>query len=147
MTADEFLEHHGIKGMKWGIRRTPEQLGHKISKLKRKNLNLEKKIVKAEEKQDKASRKAKKYYNKGLIKSATNDMEEAYKFYKKASSWNARSEEYRQYVLSAREKISKNAILTRFYQQTIYAIDSGLISKGSGFIDRFIIRYPDDEED
>lgn len=22
------LYHHGIKGMKWGIRRTPEQLGH-----------------------------------------------------------------------------------------------------------------------
>lgn len=25
------LEHHGIKGMKWGVRRTPEQLGHKRS--------------------------------------------------------------------------------------------------------------------
>lgn len=25
--VDEFLEHHGIKGQKWSIRRTPEQLG------------------------------------------------------------------------------------------------------------------------
>lgn len=31
-TFEEYLEHHGIKGMHWGIRRTPEQLGHKVSK-------------------------------------------------------------------------------------------------------------------
>lgn len=28
------LEHYGIKGMKWGVRRTPEQLGHKPSSSK-----------------------------------------------------------------------------------------------------------------
>ena len=29
-TVNELAElyHHGIKGMKWGVRRTPEQLGH-----------------------------------------------------------------------------------------------------------------------
>ena len=30
---DSELYHHGIKGMKWGVRRTPAQLGHKPSKL------------------------------------------------------------------------------------------------------------------
>lgn len=29
---DDYLEHHGIKGQKWGVRRTPEQLGHAVSK-------------------------------------------------------------------------------------------------------------------
>ena len=24
-----YLAHHGIKGMKWGVRRSPEQLGRK----------------------------------------------------------------------------------------------------------------------
>lgn len=42
MTMDDFyaeqdyLEHYGIKGMKWGIRRTPEQLGHYIEKQRKK---------------------------------------------------------------------------------------------------------------
>ena len=35
---DKHLAHHGIKGMKWGIRRTPEQLGHfKRAKFKPKS--------------------------------------------------------------------------------------------------------------
>lgn len=37
--SDGALRHYGIKGMKWGVRRTPEELGHKKSlkeRLKRK---------------------------------------------------------------------------------------------------------------
>lgn len=29
---DEMLQHYGVKGMKWGVRRTPEQLGHRTHK-------------------------------------------------------------------------------------------------------------------
>lgn len=28
LNESEFLAHYGVKGMKWGVRRTPEQLGH-----------------------------------------------------------------------------------------------------------------------
>ena len=48
--VDEFLEHHGIKGQRWGIRRTPEQLGHKVSKLKKKTAKLEQKSIDKEKK-------------------------------------------------------------------------------------------------
>ena len=28
-TLGDLLQHYGVKGQKWGVRRTPEQLGHK----------------------------------------------------------------------------------------------------------------------
>lgn len=44
----EFLEHYGVLGMKWGVRRTPEQLGKGINKLERKRKRAEKRYQKVE---------------------------------------------------------------------------------------------------
>lgn len=34
MDRPDYFKHYGVKGMKWGVRRTPEQLGHKPKKPK-----------------------------------------------------------------------------------------------------------------
>lgn len=47
------LSHHGIKGQKWGVRRTPEQLGRKIERTEKKISKNEAKAAKNEKKADK----------------------------------------------------------------------------------------------
>ena len=37
---DSYLQHHGVKGQKWGVRRTPEQLGHAPKKSTKRKLSL-----------------------------------------------------------------------------------------------------------
>ena len=57
----EELYHYGVKGMKWGIRRTPQQLDRKIEKLEKKNVKLAKRInPKETEKADRMQRQASK---------------------------------------------------------------------------------------
>ena len=84
---DEYLEHHGIKGMHWGIRRTPEQLGHKVSKERERFLKYSEKAKAAGEAGDtkslnKYSKKAEKTYksevklNKALEKAIQRQVEE-----------------------------------------------------------------------
>ena len=58
------LTHHGIKGMRWGVRRTPAQLGHKTLPKKKKTQSLSerltaKKKLKAKQKAAENARKAK----------------------------------------------------------------------------------------
>lgn len=57
------LEHYGVKGMKWGVRRTPEQLGHTLAARKRKIAKLlgdaRKKSKKKSERKKKERAKAK----------------------------------------------------------------------------------------
>ena len=46
------LYHYGIKGMKWGVRRTPEQLGHHAG-VKKKKSGITEKLQKSSQKFDK----------------------------------------------------------------------------------------------
>lgn len=63
------LTHWGIKGMRWGVRRTPEQLGHKT---KRKDIKAEReavsKQVREEFRIDQKYREADDKYRQSVIK-------------------------------------------------------------------------------
>ena len=124
--VDEFLEHHNIKGQRWGIRRTPEQLGHKVSKLKKKTAKLEQKSIDKEKKANKYSAKYHKNYDK------------AFKYLTEGENRKAR---YVRYVTRARQKIYDNEQLMKVYQNTIKAINSGQIKKGESWVENFLMMY------
>lgn len=61
---DDYIEHFGIPGMRWGVRRTPEQLGNKIDKLLEKNKNLSDYISKQNKRSSSLDEKSLKFQNK-----------------------------------------------------------------------------------
>lgn len=83
MEDRDFLEHHGIKGQKWGVRRTPEQLGRRIKSgaSKVKNLLSKKKSEKSKSTRSKPKRiSAKKMSDEELRKRIERlELEQRYK--------------------------------------------------------------------
>lgn len=67
------LEHYGIKGMKWGVRRTPEQLGHKSKKpsiFSKVRKSAKKKKKKAEKKKETEKQESREELREKVLKSS-----------------------------------------------------------------------------
>lgn len=136
-TFDEYLEHHGIKGMHWGIRRTPEQLGHKVSKARERFLKYSEKAQAAGEAGDtktfnKYSKKAEKTYksevklNKQLEKAIAKQVEADEKVINKGNVDDVLAISYRlsdQQIERAVKRISNQQKIEGLKQQDAAKLD------------------------
>ena len=61
---DDYIEHFGVPGMRWGFRRSPEQLGNKIDKILKKNKKLSDYANEQNKLSNNLARKALKFRNK-----------------------------------------------------------------------------------
>lgn len=64
------LQHYGVLGMKWGVRRSSAQLGGRVDKLRKKNTSLRKEV-------EEADRSAKVYDKKSLDMQTRNSKYES----------------------------------------------------------------------
>lgn len=140
MTPEEvhnYLEHHGIKGMRWGVRRTPEELGHRLKARNARHYGKYNKAVakigkiqgdktvnqlstKEKEKMVKAVEKAQSYlkkmasdekkYGKKIAKAETREAEEKEKTAAKEAAKSAEDQKLKEKLLKKQkwEDIYKN---------------------------------------
>lgn len=140
------IYHYGVKGMRWGIRRTPEQLGRKIESLTAKNKKIqEKRVDRANIKSAKYAEKASKFRYKATKKKAfatsTSDLEKAQKFEFKAAKLEIKSNKFKAMAAKGQAKINKNKELISVFEKTIDAIDDGTIKRGESFVENFFMQY------
>lgn len=116
------LYHHGIMGMKWGVRRTPEQLGHRVSRRTSRTKSRD------SEKSSEARRKHIRDLSDDELKARIQRLEMEKKYRDLLKSENeAKSTRGKNFVLHVLEASGKN-IAT---QATTYAMGS-MINKMVG---------------
>lgn len=109
MNDRDFLEHHGVKGQRWGVRRTPEQLGHRIKEGAKKV----KKIL-SDRKAKRSAQVRKKPRKIAVKKMSDQELENRLKRLRKESEYRRLSKEARgrgkNLVMDVLEKSGKSVL-------------------------------------
>ena len=160
---NEELYHYGVKGMKWGVRRTPEQLGRKIEKLEKRNKKLASRInpkdtERADQMQSEASRYASKSANarneanknRRRAQTAESWGLDGGRFTKRAEKADAEADKYQDRSINLQTKVNsirssqravldqihRNESMQAMYRSTINGLNDGTIKQG-----RFFMQY------
>lgn len=158
--SDEDLEHYGVLGMKWGVRRARRQLQNastraerdkavsklnthrekgsaEIAKRQAKAVKLhdtfDQKVIKQEAKAAKLSSKAAKLEKKAMKRFTSASKAQKLEF--KAKKLDVRAKDLVAKAQSARSKIEKNEKMMDAFQRQIDNIDSALIDKGKKYLE------------
>lgn len=158
----EELIHYGVLGMRWGIRRTPEQLRRAAGKLSTKNSRYNDIVVKESSKASKGSPKAaklrskaakarKKEYGMFTSKSKADELEyKAKKWEARASVLETTGNKHKAKADKFLAKINKNNEKISTFINTAKALESGKVLKGNQFVMKYeqatIDAYTEDEK-
>lgn len=157
--SGEHLQHYGVKGMRWGVRRATKKLSKatsddtkrsavktlqkhhakgsaKIEKLKKKEPKLQAKADKAVVKYDtKAAKlKAKAAKKRKKMGGTFTSTKKAEKLYVKAMRLEAKAQTLTTKSEKAKSKVQANKTMQEAFKREIKNIDSALVKKGRAYI-------------
>lgn len=157
--SNEELQHYGVRGMRWGVRRaskqlssatTKEQHDKAVSSLQKHKTKASNEVAKLEKKRPKLEKKVEKQIVKNDIKAvkladkAATKRKKAYglltskkrseKLIYKADKLQAKSDYLAVKSKKAKAKLARNETMQAAFKKGINEIDQTLVDKGRKFI-------------